>query len=462
MNSDKAYLLGLILGGGIWSDAGTSFRIRLPFKQWGSYLENPTRAGQISRDILRVVGPMFQAVYGLNISYEATTANWTILCDGSLAELQEDMERYHIPCEGDNRKNLNLEYIVPELIDDNLKRRFIAGLADTIGSTNPNHRRFSSDCQILSFEITGFKFNAVCSLCKLLHSIRCYPDQILWNHPNFHCGNDPYSTQWKKGFKLRVLADQYDQFGAFAFTSKAASAQENLEVETAEQAAEPCETRTLQHCRPTCYHPAENDINLPQNVRGGHYLHNRHVCAVLGCEHAPYDKVQEMLADAHEVVNPFPILSKEKAEVIHARIASKLLYSNRQYTNFDMRISEVYARADENPHALLWGAAGNNGYPIGRIMEAVNFLVCAAQGNLNGLRPRGSIKENIPNYLRRYPNASVRISRPDLLTPMVIEMGEYAAMIGPVNPDVYQNLLSIDPDNQYKLIMREITEDDLR
>lgn len=461
MNSDKAYLLGLSIGGGIWGDESESFRIRLPFKQWGSYLDNPQRAGQISQDILRVVGPMFQTVYGINISYEATGSVWTILCEGDLSGLRTDLEQYHIPCEGETRKCMNLQFIVNDLVDDNLKRRFIAGLADTIGSTNPNHRRFTNDCMALSFEINGFRFDSVCTLCRLLHSIKCYPDQILWNHPNFHAGKDPYSKQWKKGFKLRVLSDQYEQFGAFAFTSKAKSSQENILAEAATQYAEPCELKPLQRSSPTCYHPEEHSVDLPEEIRHGHYLHNRHVCAVLGCEHAPYNRVKEMISDAPLLVNPFPIISKEKRDVIQRRILEKSLYANRVYTRQEYRISDIL-HWSESGIRFLYGEKDNNGYPMNIILEAVNFLVCASQGKLNGLRPRGSIKDNIPAFIKAFPDAKVVFSIPDLLTPIIVEMGDWAAMVGPVNPEVYKKLLSISPTNEYKLLMREITEDDLR
>ena len=52
MNTDKAYLFGLIIGGGIWGNAEDVFRIRLPYRQWGSYIQNPQRASDISRDIM--------------------------------------------------------------------------------------------------------------------------------------------------------------------------------------------------------------------------------------------------------------------------------------------------------------------------------------------------------------------------------------------------------------------------
>lgn len=41
MNTDKAYILGLIIGGGIWGNAEDVFKIRLPFKQWGHTKQIP-------------------------------------------------------------------------------------------------------------------------------------------------------------------------------------------------------------------------------------------------------------------------------------------------------------------------------------------------------------------------------------------------------------------------------------
>ena len=165
MDTDRAYLLGLIIGGGIFGNAEDVFRIRLPYKKWGSYLENPGRAGQIAGDILRKVGQMFRAVYNLTVQYETTEGGtWTILCEGDTTAVKDDLTRYGITCEGEVRGNADISRIVLELVDDNLKRRFVAGLADTIGSMAKSQRRFSDEHQILSFEINGYNYKAICDL----------------------------------------------------------------------------------------------------------------------------------------------------------------------------------------------------------------------------------------------------------------------------------------------------------
>ena len=152
-------------------------------------------------------------------------------------------------------------------------------MADTIGSMAESHRKFTKDCQILSFEIKGTNYRSVCALCHLLYEINCIPDQVNWNHPNIHCSKDPYYRQWKKGFKLRVLLDQYALFGAFAFRTKAESSQANRALQQQENEATRCEEKTIR-CSPSCIHPAENSLGLPAEIRGGHYIHFSHCCAV--------------------------------------------------------------------------------------------------------------------------------------------------------------------------------------
>ena len=60
------------------------------------------------------------------------------------------------------------------------------------------------------------------------------------------------------------------------------------------------------------------------------------------------------------------------------------------------------------------------------------------------------------------PDISVEIKIPDLLTPLIISGNGRGAMIGASNPKVYEHLISFDPDNKYKIIVRKITEEDLR
>lgn len=459
MNVDKAYLLGLVIGGGIFGDNEDVFRIRLPYKQWGSIEEHPERAGQISKDIMRVVSPMFRNTYGITIQFETFKfGRWDILCEGDISGLKSDLAKYDISCEGEIKKNVSIDLIIKDLVDDNLKKRFIAGLADTIGSTKSTHRRFNEQKQILSFEISGFQFNFVCSLCRLLYCIGCYPDQILWNHPNFHSGNDPYNKTWKKGFKLRVLLDQYEEFGAFAFTSKAKSAKENIALQGKKNKALPCECKDIS-IGMSCVHSDENSPILPECIRGGHYIHYEHVCVVLKCPHAPYKKMDKYLAQAEKYINPFPILFKDKKDKVELIISQNAIYKNRAYKTISLNVLELYSKYKKNNSEMMFGK-NDSGYPLNIIIQAITFLIAASKNMLHGKRPIGSQDSIIQNELKNNPNITINALLPEILTPMIITFGDYSAIVGAQNPKLYKKLINFDKNNPYKMVIRPITEDD--
>lgn len=459
IDPDKAYIFGMVIGGGIWGNSEDYFHIRLPFKQWGSYLKNPQRAAQITRDIMNL-NSMFRSIYGITVQYDTDAGGvWNVLCEGDTTELRSDLAAYDISCEGEMRKNTSITRIAGALVDDFMKRRFIAGLADTIGSTAPSQRRFTDDKQIISFELSGFNFSFVCDLCRLFCSVNCLPDQILWNHPNFHSAKNPHFNGWKKGFKLRVLLDQYAQFGAFAFKTKAESSKENLQLQHQKNDAVPCPELKVS-ATASCVHPAEHDYKLPLCIRGGHYFHNRHVCAVLGCENAPYGAIKELFADVGDLVNPFPILCKDKIRKIEKIISDDPLLANRNYQSSRVSVKSLYNEFLSNNNALLYGDATNTGYPINQIMQGIAYIV-ANDNELGVTRVKGKYTDLIERHLAAERNLCVELLKPDLLTPLVIIGNGRGALIGARNPKVYKNLVSLSPDNEYKLCVRPITEKDL-
>ena len=130
------------------------------------------------------------------------------------------------------------------------------------------------------------------------------------------------------------------------------------------------------------------------------------------------------------------------------------IFSNRTYQKLTVKIADLYG-GDES--GLLYGNGRDTGYPINKIILALTFLVAAVTDQLNGLRPRGSKDDIISGYLKEHPDAVVFIQRPDLLTPVVLQMGGYAAIVGPSNPKVYRKLIRKSPDNPYKIIVRAIS-----
>lgn len=253
--------------------------------------------------------------------------------------------------------------------------------------------------------------------------------------------------------------DQYEKFGAFAFVSKALSAKENQALEKSKNQGIPCNEREIKMPSVTCVHCEENSELLPENIRGGHYLHNRHVCAVLQCEHAPYGEVQKLIDKAEYCINPFPVLVKATGEEIDEIIEADPLLKNRSYQTRNVKISDLYGLADNK---LMYGKSGESGYPVKKIKLALAYLIAAKTDQLNGSRPKGSKDKVIKNYLENHPDSEVLMFVPEILTPMIIRMGAYATLIGPNNPKVYKNLIQNCPENRYKIKIRKITEEDLK
>jgi hypothetical protein len=255
------------------------------------------------------------------------------------------------------------------------------------------------------------------------------------------------------------LLDQYAQFGAFAFRTKAETSNENRRLQRETHTAEQCETREI-HVTPSTVHPAENDNRLPEAIRGGHYIHFRHFCAVMGCEHAPYCKIQEKFGRLGDVICPFPILHKDTLTKVEEIIQSDLLLVQRTYTVYNYRVASLWEQYKSNHNALLYGNGSDAGYPVSEVLQAVAYVI-ADDNELLGKRPKG-YAQIVEHHLEANSELCVEFRRPELLTPLIVAGNERAAMIGAKNPTVYQQLVTISPENEYKLIVRQITEEDLR
>lgn len=470
MNTDKAYILGLVIGGGCFSSNGQSFFIRLPYRQWGEIEKNPERAGVIANDILHVVKPLMSIEYGLDVSYSAGKV-WKIDCIGDTARLIQDLQSYNIEPSSELHKTADITELVGRLGDTNMKKRFIAGVADTIGSMAPSHRRFSDDVQIISFEISGYNYKFVCQLCNLLYDVGCVPDQILWQHPNMQSGTDAYYKSWKKGNKLRVTLDSFSTFGSLAFRSKSIASEENRARERAGtyNAAVPCENKSLSVPGVVAVHVDENHNDIPEAIRGGHYIHHKQICAALHCPHAPCNEVDRLFVNAENYISPFAVLHKDSASAIGRIIASDPLLSARRYAKYDLFVQDVVKSYAEGAQTILFPEGRitycfdrKKGYPINVILDAIAFIIASKTGNLNGKRPRGSREYIINGAIANNPSESVEVLVPELLTPIVITDNRMSAMVGPVNADVYKRLISYSDTNRYKMLVRKIKEEDLR
>ena len=309
INEDKAYVLGLIVGGGTISY--NTFNVKLPFKQWG---KNVATMPTIANDILMGIRDIFKRAYNVEINFIIQRASWTIiplsLTMEELDEIKKDLHDYGLPTSGFILKNADLS-IIKSSFSDLLAGNFLAGVFDTRGSVVPSQRRFAANAPTVSLEIPGstenFKF--VIQICSWMHKLGTTTDQILFNHPSQQSAHDAYYTGWKKGFKIRFLVSSFLESSSFAFKSKAHSANNLLNDQTKDE--QPlCEHREVSTPSSVCIHRDIHSPVLPPEVRGKIFLHYLHFCAVLGCPYAPTVKMEALAQQYGSAISVCTLLTK--------------------------------------------------------------------------------------------------------------------------------------------------------
>lgn len=314
INHDKAYVLGLLVGGGTISNR--TFVIKLPFRKWGM---NPEKMNKIAVDILTKICDKFQKSYNFPVSYEIGNSVWSINPIGTpdLSELINDLESLNLPTEGflldkaDLTKSKNeLKGIVTE--------NFLTGIFDTRASLTKSHRRFTDEAPVVSLEIPGStkNFLFVVQICSWLTDLGSVTDQILYNHPCQHASADPTYKGWKKGFKIRFLVKSFLAKHSFALQAKAFDIKE-LEQNQEKNAQEPCHKRKIRKPSPVCIHSDIDSSDLPVEVRNKLFFHYFHFCAVLGCKHAPIEELKKIVDSYPEYVFVLPRSEKGTKEEMH-------------------------------------------------------------------------------------------------------------------------------------------------
>ncbi|RNC29966.1 MAG: hypothetical protein AWM53_00189 [Candidatus Dichloromethanomonas elyunquensis] len=463
MNNDKAYLLGLIIGGGIINPTKSNLIIVLPYKRWGKVISNPIRAGKIASDILLKVKPVFENEYDISVTFNPEP-EWSIVCTGNLEKLTDDLHKFGIVNGGELRKNAGIENLIPYLCDENLKRQFIAGLADSIGSVVNSHRRFNDDYQIISFEFSGDNFRLVFEICQLLNEIKCFADQILWNHPNQHSGNDRYYGHyygtWKKGFKIRVLLDQYTKKGSFVFNAKLEAAKENIEKEkTEEHEANSCLDRRINVNGIKPVHIDEDNFWIPKNLRGYHFVHHKHLCAMFGCPYVPKNQLKPILDNLECYITPFTVITKARVDQINKILESEEVLKNRTYTKYEVKVEKLIEIYKRDPNTLIWGnSKDKSGYPVNKVLQALAAVLSMESRTSRGKRTSGNFIRSIEDAISNDTIKHINIYMPDKLTPIKILGTNFGALVGPENPGVYKKLIEKDSEFGYKV--RAIREED--
>ena len=346
INHDKAYLLGLLTGGGTISNG--TFLIQLPFKKWGM---NPAVMNKIAVDILTKICDKFQKAYGFPVTYEIGNLVWTIkpMDNPDISSLIKDLHSLELSTTGFLLNNAELSTAKKEL-KGIVAENFLTGIFDTRASLTLSHRRFTNEAPVVSLEIPGStkNFLFVVQICSWLTDLGSTTDQILFNHPCQHSAADPTYKGWKKGFKIRFLVKSFLAKHSFALQAKAIDIKK-LEKLQEKDAQEPCLKRKIRKPSPVCIHSDIDSLDLPEEVRNKLFLHYFHFCGVLGCKYAPIKELTQILDNYPDYVFVLPRTEKGNIEKINdAYLSLHTAYFNKKDTEEieisvkDLVLNDIY------------------------------------------------------------------------------------------------------------------------
>jgi hypothetical protein len=319
---EQAYVLGLITSGG--TIANGTFQIVMPFDKWGA---NPTTAAAISKDLLTKVRALFSTAYKIDINYSLGNKNrWVLspLGNPNINLILADLSLLGLPTTGQLLNNADL-VLAKKTLNGMRAEHFITGIFDARASLTESHRRFNNDSPVVSVEIPGstMNFKFVVQLCAWLTDLGSVTDQILFNHPSQHASSDPTYKNWKKGFKIRFLAKSFLSKHSFAMKAKASDVITLANQQISHEQL-PCSVRHVS-ANTVSIHDDINDSTLPGEVRGKLFLHYHHICAAMGCPHAPLAEVQRIMGQAATHVSVYPLLSKggfKESLAVHLKLAT--------------------------------------------------------------------------------------------------------------------------------------------
>lgn len=434
LDTDKCYLLGLLVWGGIMKS--WSIQIVLPFNKWGKLELDPSRWWLIAEDILKRVKPIWRNVYEVDVSYQIWNWNWTIILDSVSDKLRSDLAALGLSDVWEFRQNADITKIEGLFRNDEMVRQFIAWMVDTVGSLAESHRRFTNDFQIISFEFMGKNFSLVLSMLRLFFRMGIIPDQVLWNHPNQHSWFDRYYSAWKKWFKIRVVLDDYTLRGSFVFQSKKLSAEKNRRLQ--EAGAKTSSWKDYRIDGHTCVHTDENSVWIPESIRGRHFVHFTHLASYLGVE---FPGALDEIKNPEKHICPFTILTKGSFDEIQSIILSEPYLQQTTYTRQSMNLAHIYQCFTANRNALVFGKTDKDGFPVNMVLQWAAFVIAASKWITKGKRVLGSYEEIIEHEISN-PATNLTLQLPDRGTCLIVANGKFSALVWYSNEEFTKTLIS--------------------
>lgn len=282
MNIEMSYLLGMITGNGTIQRGSTETTILIDIPHKKLETEFQKDVGIYVKASITDIRSILEPLLGTSIKFIQNPKVSIISFKKNNEDyLMREIMRYLK--NATSSENIRISPEVFEFTTDE-RKQFIKGFADVTGYIRRSNYAFSEPNYRVYFEIPH-NWELVIDFANLLKSVDIPVQNIDWAHPNMRDGNLRKYHQgkhdfWKKEHQVKVWAVEYQPVG-FAVIHK----QEALDYFAGKQRFFIENTRkkkvsdvthhyyweqaTRKKQKP--HHPGEDDIFIPEIIRGKHY-----------------------------------------------------------------------------------------------------------------------------------------------------------------------------------------------
>ena len=292
MNTEMAYLLGLVCGNGEVkrSNTTTTISINVPHKKLRT--ENNDDVRVYVKASITDMRAVLEPLIGTGIDF-IQQPNYSVL---SLTKPNEDFLIREILRHIGNASSHEDMRIGEDIFNANLAERiyFLRGFSDVTGYIRRSNYYIDKHKHRVYIEVPR-NWELVIDVCNLLKSVGVPVQNINWGHPNIRDGkltyyNDGKPNAWKKEHQIKIWANEFEKIG-FAVIHKK-QALENLSSElqegimasgkdvTSETHRFYWEVKSKAKSREP--HPSVDDISIPVILRGENFNSWKEIASVLG------------------------------------------------------------------------------------------------------------------------------------------------------------------------------------
>ncbi len=286
MNSEMAYLVGMILGNGEIqrNHNETTITIEIPHKNLtddeGLEIDVYVRSSLL--DITRVLEPLIGHSIPVTTTKSATKISFTM--PNSEYTIREILRFIG---NGLHHSSMRMNDELFNITTDE-KKELMRGIADVTGYIRRSNRAFKQHEHRVYIEVPG-NWGLTIDIANMLKSLDIPIQNINFGHPNFR---DPQMKDyrkgkvysWKKEHQIKVWANEFLPIGFNIVHKQRALERYATELETYDDRTKThrfyWETTRKRQRKPI--HPMENDASLPDTIRGIHFESWTDLAEVLG------------------------------------------------------------------------------------------------------------------------------------------------------------------------------------